>query len=90
MNLESNAELSPIRCSRDKLEKNGAYFLDNSLVLFLWIGGKISPNWLKDVFGIPSFAELQTESIVCFFRIFNQYSYDMEVNANVIYCSNDI
>ncbi|EDV22255.1 uncharacterized protein TRIADDRAFT_29202 [Trichoplax adhaerens] len=74
LNLESSNEPSPIRCTRDKLEKNGAYFLDNGLVLFLWIGSKIDTNWLMNVFGIPSFAELQPESINTIIKLDNPLS----------------
>ena len=52
---------NPIRCSADKLEDHGCYILENGLLMVLWLGQAVSPNWMQQVFGVDSVNQLDTE-----------------------------
>lgn len=54
MDPDSQTVPSPIRCSIEKLNDNGAYLLENGIYMFLWIGQAISSDWLQNVFGVLS------------------------------------
>ncbi|KAG0193416.1 COPII coat Sec23p-Sfb3p heterodimer component [Apophysomyces sp. BC1034] len=41
-----------IRASYERLEDTGAYFIDAGSDIFLWLGSKISPEFLENVFGV--------------------------------------
>lgn len=42
----------PLRTSYEKLRADGAFLVENSLQMFVWVGTNISPDWLNDVFGV--------------------------------------
>ncbi|KAG7207356.1 hypothetical protein KM043_009019 [Ampulex compressa] len=50
-----------LRCSIDNFTDDGAYLLDNSIHMFLWIGLSISPQWVQAVFGVPSVVQIDTD-----------------------------
>ncbi|KAL7291984.1 hypothetical protein TKK_0014270 [Trichogramma kaykai] len=55
-------ELPPmLRCSMDKYTDDGAYLLENGIYMFLWLGGNLSPQWLKLVFGVSSVTQVNTD-----------------------------
>ncbi|XP_066585549.1 protein transport protein Sec24C [Prorops nasuta] len=50
-----------LRCSMDKLSDDGAYLLENSIHMFLWLGLSLSPQWVQEVFGVPSVHQINTD-----------------------------
>ncbi|ESO02325.1 hypothetical protein HELRODRAFT_94513 [Helobdella robusta] len=50
-----------IRCSSERLKDNGAYLLENGLVIFLWVGLSINAEWIQQVFGVPSVAQIDID-----------------------------
>ncbi|KZC10745.1 PREDICTED: protein transport protein Sec24C [Dufourea novaeangliae] len=50
-----------LRCSIDKFTDYGAYLLENSIHMFLWLGLGLSPQWVQAVFGVPSVAQVDTD-----------------------------
>uniref|UniRef100_A0A1I8G1M8 Zf-Sec23_Sec24 domain-containing protein n=1 Tax=Macrostomum lignano TaxID=282301 RepID=A0A1I8G1M8_9PLAT len=53
--------LKQIRCSVDRLKQNGVYLLENGIVMFLWLGSKVSSTWLLSVFGVNSVANVRCD-----------------------------
>merc|ERR1719220_1496569 len=50
-----------IRCSIDKIQENGVYLLENGIYIFMYITLAANPNWIQDVFGVPSAAQVVVE-----------------------------
>merc|ERR1719500_2532503 len=50
-----------IRCSIDKIQENGVYLLENGIYVFMYITLAADPNWIQDVFGVPSAAQVVVE-----------------------------
>ncbi|ELT99740.1 hypothetical protein CAPTEDRAFT_210583 [Capitella teleta] len=50
-----------IRCSYEKLKENGVYLIENGLVLILWVGYGVSPDWVQSVFGVQSAAQIDID-----------------------------
>ncbi|XP_064620101.1 protein transport protein Sec24C-like isoform X2 [Lineus longissimus] len=50
-----------IRCSVDRLQEDGAYLLENGISMFLWLGHNINPQWVHDVFGVQSLAQIDID-----------------------------
>ncbi|XP_076233230.1 COPII coat complex component secretory 24CD [Calliopsis andreniformis] len=50
-----------LRCSIDKFTDDGAYLLENSIHMFLWLGMSLSPQWVQAVFGVPSVVQVDTD-----------------------------
>jgi len=61
LNLETTALPTAIRCSYERLKEHGAYLLDNGLILYLWLGIAISPEWVQQVFGVQSAAQIDID-----------------------------
>lgn len=54
-NLKGEVKLPPmIRTSYERLNSGGAYLVDTGSDLFFWLGSKISPAFLKDVFNVDT------------------------------------
>jgi len=51
-----------LRCSTDNLSDTNAYLLENGVVMFLWLGAGLSGQWVHDVFGVQSVAQVNTEN----------------------------
>ncbi|XP_011635286.1 protein transport protein Sec24C [Pogonomyrmex barbatus] len=57
-----DTELPPmLRCSIDKFTDDGAYLLENTIHMFLWLGMSLSSQWVQSVFGVPSVAQVDTD-----------------------------
>lgn len=57
-----DTELPPmLRCSIDKFTDDGAYLLDNTIHMFLWLGVALSSQWVQSVFGVPSVVQVDTD-----------------------------
>jgi len=52
---------SQIRASIEYFDPEDAYFIENNLVAFIWIGQRVSNEWLHDVFNAKSLERLDTE-----------------------------
>lgn len=50
-----------LRCSINKFSEDGAYLLENSIHMFLWLGLGLSPQWVQAVFGVPSVVQVDTD-----------------------------
>ncbi|XP_029041667.1 protein transport protein Sec24C isoform X2 [Osmia bicornis bicornis] len=50
-----------LRCSIDKFTDDGAYLLENSVHMFMWLGLALSPQWVQAVFGVPSVVQVDTD-----------------------------
>ncbi|KAK2583030.1 hypothetical protein KPH14_009072 [Odynerus spinipes] len=50
-----------LRCSIDKFTEDGAYLLENSIHMFLWLGLSLPPQWAQAVFGVPSVIKVDTD-----------------------------
>jgi len=56
-----NEPLPTLELSSEKLDRTGAFLLDDGQALFMWIGRDISPAFLSLVFGVNSIAELDVD-----------------------------
>ncbi|XP_014484007.1 PREDICTED: protein transport protein Sec24C isoform X2 [Dinoponera quadriceps] len=60
-----DTDLPPmLRCSIDKFTDDGAYLLENSIHMFLWLGMALSSQWVQGVFGVPSVVQVDTDRTV--------------------------
>ncbi|KAM0728987.1 Protein transport protein Sec24C [Formica fusca] len=60
-----DTELPPmLRCSIDKFADDGAYLLENTIHMFLWLGMALSSQWIQSVFGVPSVVQVDINRIV--------------------------
>ncbi|XP_046852645.1 protein transport protein Sec24D-like isoform X2 [Xenia sp. Carnegie-2017] len=50
-----------IRCSEERMKENGVYLLENGIILFLWIGLHVSPEWLQQVFAVGTIGHVDIE-----------------------------
>ncbi|XP_014215560.1 protein transport protein Sec24C-like [Copidosoma floridanum] len=58
----TEGDLPPmLRCSIDKFTDDGAYLLENGIHMFLWLGLNIAPQWVQEVFGVPSVVQVDTD-----------------------------
>lgn len=42
-----------------RLDSNGVFLLDSGPIIFIYVGGNCSPNFLRTAFGVPSIMEIQ-------------------------------
>ncbi|XP_029173568.1 protein transport protein Sec24C [Nylanderia fulva] len=57
-----DTELPPmLRCSIDKFADDGAYLLENTIHMFLWLGMSLPSQWVQSVFGVPSVVQVDTD-----------------------------
>jgi protein transport protein SEC24 len=52
---------SPIRASLEFFNPEEAYFIENGLVAFIWLGQGVPPQWINDVFNAANITNLDTE-----------------------------
>ncbi|XP_033101565.1 protein transport protein Sec24C-like, partial [Anneissia japonica] len=62
LNPDSNTLPVAIRCSADRLSDTGVYLLENGLSMFMWIGLHVPQDWVQNVFGVNSAAQINIES----------------------------
>ncbi|KAB7494601.1 Protein transport protein Sec24B [Armadillidium nasatum] len=60
INIEDMVVPQPgrLHLSAEYIDRNGAYLLDAGCVIYVYIRGGISPQWVNDVIGVPSFAAI--------------------------------
>lgn len=47
-----------VRDSEERLSKGGVYLLETGLHLFLWVGASAQQELLLNIFGTPSFSQI--------------------------------
>lgn len=58
---EQGDDLKPVRCTVAKLRDDGVYVLDNGVYMFMWIGLTVNPEWIHNVFGSNSAAQIDID-----------------------------
>lgn len=48
-----------VRCTEDRLTDSNVFLLENTVNIFLWIGQNVSPEWIKNVFGVDSIGDIE-------------------------------
>ncbi|XP_073345156.1 protein transport protein Sec24C isoform X1 [Pagrus major] len=56
--LESGSLPVAVRDSEERLSKGGVYILETGLHLFLWVGASVQQELLLNIFGTPSFSQI--------------------------------
>ncbi|KAM3591988.1 uncharacterized protein V6R79_010919 [Siganus canaliculatus] len=56
--LESGSLPVAVRDSEERLSKGGVYLLETGLHLFLWVGASVQQELLLNIFGTPSFSQI--------------------------------
>lgn len=64
--------LNQIRSSYDYFQQTESYLIENSMIAFIWIGVNVSQLWLKNIFNVDSFQQLDSEKVLflCFYNLF--------------------
>ncbi|XP_051273347.1 protein transport protein Sec24C isoform X3 [Dicentrarchus labrax] len=57
--LESGSLPMAVRDSEERLSKGGVYLLETGLHLFLWVGANVQQELLLNIFGTPSFSQIE-------------------------------
>ncbi|XP_063748485.1 protein transport protein Sec24C isoform X2 [Eleginops maclovinus] len=57
--LESGSLPMAVRDSEERLSKGGVYLLETGLHLFLWVGASVQQELLLNIFGTPSFSQIE-------------------------------
>jgi len=52
---------TPVRCTHEKTQEDGAYILENGVHLFVWLGQSLSPNFVQSVFGVQGLQQIALE-----------------------------
>ncbi|XP_008304973.1 protein transport protein Sec24C-like [Stegastes partitus] len=60
MKLESGSLPVAVRDSEERLSKGGVYILETGLHLFLWVGASVQQELLLNIFGTPSFGQIDS------------------------------
>lgn len=63
MKLESELLPVAIRDSEERLSKGGVYLLETGLHLFLWVGASVQQEVLLNIFGTPSFSQIDSSMV---------------------------
>jgi len=60
-NLKGDEMPKPMRCTIEKITDDGVYLLENGLYLFMYIGLAADPNWIQEVFGVQTAAQIDID-----------------------------
>ncbi|XP_032429566.1 protein transport protein Sec24C isoform X2 [Xiphophorus hellerii] len=63
MKLESGSLPVAVRDSEERLSKGGVYLMETGLHLFLWVGASVQQELLLNIFGTPSFSQIDPNMI---------------------------
>lgn len=63
MKLESGSLPVAVRDSEERLSKGGVYLLETGLHLFLWVGASAQQELLLNIFGTPSFSQIDASMV---------------------------
>ncbi len=61
LDVEATSIPTALRCSYERLKDTGAYLLENGLTMYLWIGLNVNPEWVQNVFGVQSAAQIDID-----------------------------
>ncbi len=61
--LESGSLPVAVRDSEERLSKGGVYILETGLHLFLWVGASAQQELLLNIFGTPSFSQIDPSMV---------------------------
>lgn len=61
MDVSSESIPAPVRCSEERLNESGMFLLENGLSMFLWLGQACSPDFIQNLFNVPSLGHLNSE-----------------------------
>lgn len=50
-----------MRCSAERLQDDGVYLLENGVSMFLWLGHNVTADWVQQVFGVQSAAQIDID-----------------------------
>ncbi|KAG7261074.1 hypothetical protein CRUP_037320 [Coryphaenoides rupestris] len=64
MKLEGESLPLAVRDSEERLSKGGVYLLETGLHLFLWVGANAQQELLLNIFGTPSFGQIDPSLLV--------------------------
>uniref|UniRef100_A0A669DGB4 SEC24 homolog C, COPII coat complex component n=1 Tax=Oreochromis niloticus TaxID=8128 RepID=A0A669DGB4_ORENI len=64
MKLESGSLPVAVRDSEERLSKGGVYLLETGLHLFLWVGASVQQELLLNIFGTPSFSQIDSNMVL--------------------------
>lgn len=63
MKLEGESLPLAVRDSEERLSKGGVYLLETGLHLFLWVGANAQQELLLNIFGTPSFGQIDSSLV---------------------------
>ncbi|CAH1795236.1 unnamed protein product [Owenia fusiformis] len=61
VDVDSSQLPTAIRCSAERLRDHGVYLLENGVSMFLWVGMNAAPDWVQNVFGVQSVAQIDID-----------------------------
>ncbi|MEQ2183769.1 hypothetical protein GOODEAATRI_001390 [Goodea atripinnis] len=64
MKLESGSLPVALRDSEERLSKGGIYLMETGLHLFLWVGASVQQELLLNIFGTPSFSQIDPNMLM--------------------------
>uniref|UniRef100_A0A671YY92 SEC24 homolog D, COPII coat complex component n=1 Tax=Sparus aurata TaxID=8175 RepID=A0A671YY92_SPAAU len=59
LDVGSEALPAPLRCSEERLIDSGIFLLENGHSMFLWLGQASPPDFIQNLFNLPSLAHMQ-------------------------------
>ena len=64
MKLEGDSLPVAVRNSEERLSKGGVYLLETGLLLFLWVGANAQQELLLNIFGTPTFSQIDPNMVM--------------------------
>lgn len=61
--LDSSSLPVAVRDSEERLSKGGVYLMETGLHLFLWVGASAQQELLLNIFGTPSFSQIDSSMV---------------------------
>merc|ERR1712018_773041 len=61
VNPEETGVPEQIRCTMEKVRDEGVYLLENGIHVLLFVGLAIDPQWIQDVFGVATAAQIDID-----------------------------
>merc|ERR1719385_52779 len=61
VNPEETGVPDQIRCTMEKVRDEGVYLLENGIHVLLFVGLAVDPQWIQDVFGVATAAQIDID-----------------------------
>lgn len=61
VNPEETGIPEQIRCTMEKVRDEGVYLLENGIHVLLFVGLAVDPQWIQDVFGVATAAQIDID-----------------------------